>query len=89
MVAIKEHLAKNDLGHVSSRLEEAVRMLEKMGDHQSACLAALDRVSNLVRSIADDMQQTNSELAHEKIQGKLHRLDDLVRDVKRIVLSDK
>jgi len=89
MGAIARHLEKNDLGHVSARLEETVRMLAKMGEHQNACLNTLDRVSSLVRSIADDLQKTDSRIVHEQIQSKVHNLEDLIKDVKRIVLDTK
>lgn len=87
LAAIKGHLAKNDLGHVSTQLDDAVQLLAKVGDHQSKCLFTLDRVSGLVRSIADDLQKTDSRIVHEQIQSKVHSVEELIKDVKRIVLD--
>ncbi len=85
--SIKEHMVKNDIGHVSARLDDAVRMLATMADHQGECLGTLDRVSGLVRSIADDLQKTDSRIVHEQIQGKVLSVEALIKDVKRIVLD--
>lgn len=89
MEAIERHLAKNDLGHVSAQLHDAVQMLEKMADHQGRCVASLDRVSSLCRSIADDIQKTDSRIVHAQIGSKITSVQAIVDDIKRIVISFK
>lgn len=82
VAVIKEFLAKNDFGHLHDRQSEALQMLVKMGENQSLCMRALDGIANITRSIADDIQQTNSELAHEKIEGRLETMKIMITDVK-------
>lgn len=79
---IKRLLEKNEFGHLHDRQLKTLQMLEKMGEHQNICLSTLDRMGGLIRSIADDIQQTNSSVVHERIEGKLHSMEEMLRDVK-------
>jgi hypothetical protein len=85
--AIDKNMAKNDVGHLSTRLNDTVQLLATMVDHQSECIGTLNRVSSVVRSIADDLQKTDSRIVHQDIQNKINMVESLVEDVKRIVIT--
>ena len=85
LVALNRHLEKNDLGHLSTELNNAIRMLEAMVERQNIGIVTLDRISSLVHSISDDIQKTDSRIVHERISNNLHTVEMLVEDIKRIV----
>jgi hypothetical protein len=85
--AIDKHLEANDVRQIRADVKQAVQMLAKMDGRESASFATLDRVSTLLRSVADDLQKTDARIVHEHIIAELNSVQKTVEDIKRIAIT--
>jgi ABC-type transporter Mla subunit MlaD len=85
--AIDKHLEANDVRQIRADVKQAVQMLAKMDGRESASFATLDRVSTLLRSVADDLQKTDARIVHEHIIAEINSVQKTVEDIKRIAIT--
>lgn len=87
MEVMEKFMAENDVGHLHSRLNDSVSLLEKIHGHSSSVQAALVRVDNICRDILSTIERTDSRVVHGQIVSKMEHMQSVIDDVKHICID--
>ena len=83
---IEKHLAPNDLGHISAKLNNEIKRSEKVDADTSiskVSLAGLNRVSD---SIADDLRRGDHRVVHTGIINQIDDVKRIAEDTKQLAV---
>ncbi|MGB5631801.1 MAG: hypothetical protein WBM86_03340 [Waterburya sp.] len=78
---IHEYTPEGAFEHIPTRLDEALRMLEKVSHRQDIFENTLGRILELSDSIERDLSGTNHAIANAKILSDLTNLRSLIQSV--------
>lgn len=87
MEVMEKFMAENDIGHLYSRLNDSISVLEKVYANTGNAQAALVRVDNLCRDILSTLDRADSRVVHGQIVSKIEHMQSVIDDIKHILTN--